>query len=274
MSNCQHLHIPGMYLDDATTGAMDQWFGLRQGAILSAVMGPAGHLFYRASELVAMHTYFSNPLQLGVAATAIRIYFACYGAAGSPGLPDPSLAGKFTLIFAPATLVPPVHISLLLNQARDVGYYYNIPPGGAFNSVTSKISTDLFTAWTNNWKTQLDKLPADPVDDNNGSAQDTPAIYTETKCVFYTTKAFTELISEIQCQGADGVRISLTSHLDFGKFSKRLTTQFKLTDANDNPIYIDLTGRPPASDKEFASFDTGVPCPPYTGCPIQGPPNP
>jgi len=262
--NCPNLPLPAIFIDNAHTVEMDTWYANNQRSFLATIMDPNGPFInYSANDIISMINYFASAAQLG--ATAIRIYLACYGDVGSPGLPDEGLANQFTFIFAPATYYQ--NADPAQDSAIDIGKYYNIPPGDSFNPKDSNITPQIFQAWTQNWQVlHLPRLPIDhtPINSNDPNGMPNPR-YSETKCIFYKMTDMQDLVTEIYCQNAYGIRISLTSYPNSGKHPKRLTTQFKLTDSFDRPLNYDISCRQ-KKDNFHSSFDTGMPCPPYPGC--------
>ncbi|HVU95441.1 MAG TPA: hypothetical protein VHE34_09460 [Puia sp.] len=254
---CSKVEQPTIYINDDISRTRKKQFLDNQGMKMVDMLNEDGpYLYFQANDILALWSYISSSdTNGGLGADALRIYFAIYDDNGSPSVPD-GYGNKFTFVFAPA-------LSDGTKTEVDLGIYFSIPPGGSFNPGRSKISAQAASRWVTNWQEWMFRnLPVDEVDGNFDGTR-----YCDTKSMIYTWKFLGQLYREIPCQEAEGVKISLAAYPDEqgGDPAKRLTTQFILTDGNQNDLPIDITCRPkPFRNPE--DFDTGNPCPPATGC--------
>jgi hypothetical protein len=202
-------------------------------------------LFFTANDFIAMMSHFFGTLK----ADGVRVYIASYSAEGSESVPQ-DYGDMLTLVFS-ATSDP--------DAPKDMGFYYSIPPKGSFNAVDSQLDKKIANEWVKNYQTKKLRILNATVDD--------PTVG-DTKSIHYAGNQIAELIREIQCQKATGVKAYFSSvnpsDEPDSRLAKRLLLAFILTikiGTEETDFHIeDRDGfgqRPVGGD-----FDTGNPCPP------------
>ena len=202
-------------------------------------------LFYSAPDFIAMMRHFFNTLS----AEGVRIYMASYSGEGHESVPN-EYGDRLTLIFAP-TRNP--------DLPAEIGLYYSIPPQGNFDPIKSQLNKGIAKEWVYNYQSK--KLLA------LNATVDDPAIG-DTKGIHFTGQQIIELIKEVQCQGATGIKTyfcSVDPEIEKNSvLKKRLLLLFVLTikiGTEETDFNIEdrdgFNERPVAGD-----FDTGNPCPP------------
>jgi hypothetical protein len=245
-----------MYIDEATSKARMDAYAQNQGPILEPIMSPEGpFLYYNVNDFVAMIVFFTDPKEFpDQAISGVRIYLSCYGKQGETDSPA-GYEEKFTYVFAPV-----YGDKADLTTFIDYGKYYNIVPGGPFNTGTSEVDDETASGWVLNWQRgKLTELPA-----AKSAANFSTDGFTDSRSLVYTLSQLLPFVTESQCQQAYGIKLYLSSYTaDDPKYPDRLTTQFILTDASGEAIVTDTSCRPPQG---YSDYDTGLPCPPTPGC--------
>jgi hypothetical protein len=205
----------------------------------------ACHLFFSSNDFIGMMTHFFDVLS----AEGVRVYIATYSGEGEESVPKHH-GELLTLIFSPTSNA---------NMPQDIGVYYHIIPNEKFDNTQSQLNKKTANDWVLNY--QRKKLLV-----LNATVNE-PAVG-DTKSLHFTKKQLKELIAEIECQGATGIKTYFASinpeYEPDADFKKRLVLQFVLTmriGAEETEFSIeDRDGFP--QRPQSGEFDTGNPCPP------------
>jgi hypothetical protein len=212
---------------------------------------------------------FKNFLTSMLAYGGLRIYFASYSGEGALRVPQ-GYGGMMAFVFAPV-----INIAGTSNVV-DKGIYYIINPSQLPETVPKPVANE----WVHNFQSHklpiFEMLPDFPP---NG----------ETKSILFERLEIEEIVKEITCQQATGVKIILTSYMDESNEPKRkereeingkgqeqrseeteeyynqLSIQFILTETINGAqqdFYIDDRPGWDTRKEAGASLDTGSPCPP------------
>lgn len=248
---CDGRPLPAMFVDPKASKDRRDRFIAKQFQNLKSILNPEGpYLFYTKADFTKMINFFMTIRRAG----AVRIYFASFG--DDNDTPDGQV-NRFTYIFSVAEVTSNNPLT-----SKDLGSYFNVLPGQAFTPTGSIVDPALASKWVKNWQTG--PLAGITVDDKSQNRDDHNRL-SDTKCVIYLLAHLKELVDEIACQGATGVRLYLATYLDDdGNFPKRMATQFEMIDEGGDVIDIDRTCRP--KPQKILGFDTGSPCPPAVGC--------
>ena len=195
----------------------------------------ARFVFYDALAFTNMMNYFFATLR----ADGLRIYIASYGPKDSDSVP-PGYEDLLTLIFAPTTDS---------RNPRDIGNYYIIFPGMAYQ----QLDNELAIAWVRNYRSI--KLP--DLNETVESGQDTKSIY-------YDDESITDLVAEMACQEATGIKAYFCSMRDDDDYKQQLMLDFILTSKIGNDeVEFNVQDRDGWDDRPAGGdLDTGSPCPP------------
>jgi hypothetical protein len=259
--------LPNMYVTAKDCQSRKDWFSKNQGLQLGECMDTGNPYFdYSVNDFLLLFSILwgKTDTATGKRLDALTIYFGVYGPATDSDTPR-GCEDKFTYIFSGGIQTGVVKG---LPVASDSGYYYNVPPGGRFDPNGSATPESTVKNWKKIWHDDyLSQLPADNNDsDNLNSAGQ----YSDTASVTYLLKDLNEMVEEIGCQGASGVRVRLVSYPDdMARFRNRLTTHFMLLDDAGGEI----DSNPPGCGRTFqpkigngSGLDTGSPCPPAGNC--------
>jgi hypothetical protein len=207
-------------------------------------------LFFSATDFDKMMSCFFDADEADKV-DGLRIYIADYSSEGKPFVPK-GHGGKLTLIFSPTKNDED-------DEPRDVGKYYSVPPGKSFDPDECELETVVASDWVFNYEHKklviLKTTTIDNVDD--------------TKAIHFTKLQIDDLIKEIDCQKATGIKIYFGSvdpddENDDSPHKTKLLLQFVLTErvgSVEKDFHIEdrdgFDERPVSGD-----FDTGNPCPP------------
>jgi hypothetical protein len=255
MSKCPGVPKPKMWIPKEFTQKRKDWF------IDNKYQPLCNYLKKNETQsLLFKDAMFINMVKdiLTVETNGLRIYFAAYPDASSPDFPS-GFESVITLIFSPT-------IQNDENTFADRGDFYILNPDSDYQDISGKA-----LAWINNYQSKqlkdvLNKLYSFEKSD--------------TTSVWYEKNSIIELIAEMKCQGATGLRIHLGSYTDKDddiaskpynikkEFLKRLILQFSLTQGtNFSDFEIeDVGGFWQRPDPPIEALDNGQLCPP-TNCP-------
>ena len=196
----------------------------------------ARFVFYDAVAFTNMMNYFFGTLR----ADGLKIYIASYGPRGSDSVPE-GYDDLLTLIFAPTTDS---------DNPKDLGRYYTIFPGKPYQ----QLDKELAIAWVRNFRTI--KLP---------DLNETVEGGRDTKSIYYHGESIIDLVAEMACQKASGIKAYFCSMRDDGDdFKQQLMLDFVLTSkVGNDDVEFNVEDRDGWEDRKIpGDLDTGSPCPP------------
>jgi hypothetical protein len=259
---CTRKYKPLMYVPAATSAhRVGDFVNKKYKNIIKEIKkDDARFVTYTASAFKGMiETMFKDKKIDG-----IHIYLATYGAKGTESVPE-GYDGLLTLIFA-AT-----------EGAEERKEYYTIFPR---STSFVKMDTNLASAWVKNYQgVKLTKALNPTVPKTNN----------DTKLIYYTRALIEDLIEEIDCQKATGLRGYFCTMEKEHKYGYRLLIDFVLTKIIGDEVtefnVEDTDGWSRRKDNRKAvlqklkkakkplDLDTGSPCPPnicHPGLPLDG----
>jgi hypothetical protein len=249
---CSGKKVPTMFLNQAASKSRRDAFIAKQFTQLRDLLDPAGpYEFYSIADFSKMITFFRSITN----ASAVRIYIANFG--DDDDTPDP-FTNRISFIWSVAEITQKEPDLM----AKDLRRYFNVPPGRKFTPTGSEIDPGLASKWVTNWQTGgLSRLAVlDKPDNHDGNNK-----LSDTKSIIYQLDQLQEVVEELACQEAAGIRLYLASYLgDEPTHPGRLNTQFEMIDVGGDVFTIDLTCR--VTEEVAFGFDTGSPCPPAVGC--------
>jgi hypothetical protein len=233
-----------MYIPKSISQARITAFQLKY-SLLSSLIGKLEnrYLFYTATDFIAMMRYlFTDPNVNG-----LRIYIASYSQEGDSRVPA-NCGELLTVIYASTKKIKGIH--------KDTGNYFTLAPGGSFDPNQSKLDNIISSEWVSNY--QNSKLPI-----LNATVTKSEG---DTKSIHYTKEKIVDLIEEMLCQQATGIRAYFCTIADASVYQQKLMLEFMLTtkiDDVETEFFID--DREGFSDRpDLGNLDTGNPCPPAT----------
>jgi len=253
MSKCPGVPKPQMWIPKEYTQKRKDWFVNNKYQPLCNYLkkNETQSMLFKDARFINMVNNI-----LTVETNGLRVYFAAYPEAASPDFPT-GLESVITLIFSPT-------IQKAGKTFADRGDFYILNQDSDYQDISGKAS-----AWINNYQSKQLKDVLNTL---------YPFSEGDTKSVWYEKKSIEELIAEMSCQEATGLRIYLASYTQDDDNTpkpyniktenlKRLILQFSLT---QGPGYSDFEiedvagwgQRPP---KKIEGLDNGQLCPTY--CP-------
>jgi hypothetical protein len=253
MSYCQNVPVPQIFIPKDISMRRRIWFlETKFSTLLTTLKKPDVSCFHYDA------TKFLSFLEMLMLDDGVRIYLASYSKDGQPYV-APRHAEQITLVFAPVINI------VGTNSYVDKGKYYIMNP----NELHQEIPKQIANEWIHNF--QSFKLPIFTV-----VSKVSP---TDTKSVLFEKHKLQEIVIEMNCQAATGIKINLSSYMDTineppephgipPRNHRRTILQFILQETIDGKkcdFYID--DRPgflsrPGAGGGFPSLDTGSPCPP------------
>ncbi|HEY0679914.1 MAG TPA: hypothetical protein VGD17_16635 [Chitinophagaceae bacterium] len=255
MAYCEGIKPPRSYVPRDDFEKRRNYFVEKKHGPLSDVIGKHEtiSIFYQAGHFVSFLNHLTT-------FDAVKIYIASYHRDGMPEVPADH-GDRLTLIYAPADSTPSGHV--------DRGEYFIMNPRAVHRPINKRLASE----WVRNYQDR--KLPV---------LTAITQLDSDTKSILYTKDLLLGIKTEIECQGATGVRVYFSSYTESENSSvntdlkKRLIIQFKLTERiqgieqefylEDRPGWKDRI-KLPLNEPEFKlkpgqilSLDTGSPCPP------------
>ncbi len=250
---CKGLPIPKTFVRKKLSLDRKEWFMKNQYAELHGdSYNETTSLDLRANDFISMIVFFNNVSTAGF----LRIFFATCSEEGSPNVPE-GLGNKMTLLFAPVE-----------KEGDPINNYFFIAPSDPFNPEGSILNSTIANEWKKNYQNKQLTVFNKYVEHISDNWDAQTHNYSDTKSVIYDMRLMNDLVTEVSCQAAYGIRIHFCSYLDTDKvppfiIPKRLVTHFGLIDDSNNDYFPDdhdQSCRPPLN---ILDYDNGQLCPTY-----------